>query len=149
MNMMRTAVMVAVLVLAVGAADARASCSVSATSTDFGTYDVFSAVPNDSTGMITLTCTKKEKNIRITLDRGRQGSFDRAFHSGTDELHYNLYLNATRSAIWGDGTAGTVDYHGEAGKNDVIRIPVYGRIPAGQDARVGAYRDDVIVTVLY
>lgn len=145
------AVVVAVLMVGASAVDASASCSLSATGVIFGSYNVFGASPVDSTATIALLCTSGEdEHVRVTLDRGRTGSFNRALQSGANRLSYNLYLDAARSSIWGDGTSGTVLYqNANPPRNQVVNIPVYGRIPAGQDAAIGTYSDSIVVTVLY
>ncbi|MEO8071061.1 MAG: spore coat U domain-containing protein [Acidobacteriota bacterium] len=139
-------VLLAVLLLA-GASDAFAACSVTATGMLFGPYNVFDLTPVDSTATIALKCATKDKNIKITLDRGGNSTFNRVMDSGANHLNYNLYLDATRSNIWGDGTAGTVAYLDSNPANGTVSIPVYGRIPAGQDVSVGAYTDSILVTV--
>jgi spore coat protein U-like protein len=152
MKLFRTAAATVVILVAV-AVDARASCSLSSNGMAFGVYNVFNTAPVDSTATIALVCTKKTKkddNIRVTLGRSLNGSFTRALRSGANQLSYNLYLDATRSAIWGDGTSGTVQYrNANPRKNEVINITVYGRIPAGQDAVVGTYNDSIVLTVLF
>ena len=113
-------------------------------------YDVFSTAPLDATGTITFVCTKNDKNIRVTLDRGSSSSFNRRLQSGAEQLGYNLYLDQAYSAVWGDGSSGTQVYQNrKPGKNNSINIPVYGRIPAGQDAAAGTYSDNVVLTVLW
>ena len=47
---------IALLVMLVGAPKAEAACTLSATAVAFGTYDVFQAGPDDSTGTITYRC---------------------------------------------------------------------------------------------
>jgi spore coat protein U-like protein len=59
-----------------------------------------------------------------------------------------LYLNATRTTIWGDGTSGTSRYtRWLVPANQNISLSVYGRIPAQQDVSVGNYTDTVIATI--
>jgi len=49
--------------------------------------------------------------------------------AGTDRLYYNLFTNASRSIIWGDGSAGTsvVSRFKRRGRRR-FDFPVYGRI---------------------
>lgn len=145
------AIAAALLMLSAAAVDASAACSLTTTDMIFGSYNVFSASPIDLTATIALRCTKNnDNNIRVTFDRGLSGSFTRVLKSGANRLSYNLYLDATRSAIWGDGTSSTVVYqNANPPKNQVINIPVYGRIPAGQDAAIGTYSDNIVLTVLF
>jgi spore coat protein U-like protein len=66
--------------------------------------------------------------------------------SGT--LQYNLYLDATRQTIWGDGTAGTQSAFQDTRANEAYFVSVYGRIPSAQNVQAGTYTDMLVVTVL-
>jgi spore coat protein U-like protein len=138
-------------VLLAVASRAEAACTLSSTSISFGTYDVFQAGPTDSTGTITYRCDKKDHGIRITISAGSGGTFtSRTLRSGVETMGYNLFLNAAFTQVWGDGTGGTTTYyvHNPPNKKDV-QVPVYSRIPAGQDVGVGNYSDTVVVTLEY
>jgi spore coat protein U-like protein len=131
------------------AARANAACSFAATGVAFGVYDVFSPAPGDSTGTITYRCDPPDKNITISIDGGANGTVaNRELRNGTERLSYNLYLDAARSTVWGDGTSGTTTYFI---KNPVpnrdTTLTIHGRIPAGQDVGVGTYVDTAVVVV--
>lgn len=59
-----------------------------------------------------------------------------------------LVVDATLLTIWGDGSAGTGTFKG-TGTGTEVATPVYGRIPARQNAHVGTYSDMVTVTVTF
>jgi spore coat protein U-like protein len=138
-----------VAVLAAAAGRAEAACTVSTTSANFGTYDVFSTSANASTATITYRCGSGDKDILITLAKGTSSTFTpRTLRSGTEALEYNLYRDAAFSTIWGDGTAGTATYTiRNPPKNQDVVLTVYGKIPAQQDVAVGSYTDALIVTI--
>lgn len=127
-------------------------CSfVSTVGVNFGAYNVFNTVPNDSTGSITYTCTSLRPRDRITISLS-QGSaatyFPREMRKGAELLPYNLYLDAARVSVWGDGTSGTSRYGPLTPPLDVpITVTIYGRIPAGQDVSVGSYTDTITATI--
>ena len=128
---------------------AHATCSISASSVSFGAYDVFASAPLDSTGSVTFNCTANEKNISIMLNTGSSGSFSaRTMRKTGETLNYNLYLDAARSIIWGDGTGGTQYYFDKnpPNKKDVV-VTIYARTPAGQDAATGSYTDTITATI--
>lgn len=127
-----------------------ATCWVGATGVAFGAYNVFATAPVDTTGAVTYYCSGHERNIRITLGKGSSGSFARYMRAGFNTLNYNLYTNATRTTIWGDGSQGTgrIDIANPL-HNQLVTLVVYARLPAGQDAAVGNYTDNVVVTVFY
>lgn len=68
--------------------------------------------------------------------------------AGPEVIGYQLYLDAGRSQVWGDGTSGAV--HNATGTGTSQGIAVYGRIPAGQPLPAGGtYRDTVTATIVY
>lgn len=138
-------------VLAGSALPAGAACTVSATPVAFGPYDVFQATPSDSTGTITYRCGNNDKDIRITISPGSSGSFaPRTLRQGAETLAYNLFSDAARTQVWGNGAGGTWSYyfHNPQNHRDIV-LTVYGRVPAAQDAAVGSYGDTVVVTLEY
>jgi spore coat protein U-like protein len=130
---------------------AGAACTVSATPVAFGAYDVFQSTPSDSTGTITYLSGNNDKDIRITISPGSSGSFSpRTLRRGTETLAYNLFSDAARTQVWGDGAEGTWSYFFRNPQNnrDIV-LTVYGRVPAAQDPAVGSYGDTVVVTLEY
>lgn len=134
--------------LCLGAAPAEGACSLSATGVAFGAYDVFAPAPTDSTGTVVLECDPSEKNITITLSPGTGTFATRTLRQGAETLGYNLYLDAARTTVWGDGSAGTSTvFIRNPRPNRPTEVTIFGRIPAAQDVSVGAYSDTIIVTV--
>lgn len=127
---------------------AMAACIISTTAVSFGTYDVFSPTPRDSTGSVVYRCGT-DANITISLDRGGAPSFNpRRMLKGTEALDYNLYQDAARTTIWGDGTGGTQAYFSANPPNNKdVTVTIHGRIPAGQDVGAGAYTNTVTAIV--
>ena len=113
----------------------------------FGSYDTFATAPLDGSSTITYQCPPGQP-IRITLDAGSAGTFaSRAMRQGAEVLLYNLYLDAARTVVWGDGTGGSSIGPGvttRAGRTTTAWV--FGRIPPGQDAVPGAYGDTIRVT---
>lgn len=129
-------------------ARAAASCTITTVSgVAFGIYDVANATPLDSTGTLRLDCNGAAKAVTLDLGRGNAPTFNPRFmRNGASQLNYNLFLDAARTSIWGDGTAGTSHY-GVTNPPNVIDLTIYGRIPALQDLPIGSYADTVVVTV--
>jgi spore coat protein U-like protein len=140
-----------------------ASCSVAATGVNFGAYDISLAAPNDSTGDVTVTCSflpqggATDVNLQAALSPGLSGSFSpRQMAFGAARLNYNLYLDAARSSIWGNGLSGTgiatASFKVGPGVGNGTRsaqFPVYGRVPAQQVVGMGSYSDTIVVTVTF
>ena len=154
--------LVAVLLLVVAApAVAAVSCSVSAPNLSFGSYDVFAGSQITSTTTISVTCTltggggNTDVSYAIALSPGSSNTFvQRTMKSGANALGYNLYSNSTRTTVWGDGTGAAPTVSGSMTlKNNAPTHTdsptVYGSVPALQDVGVGAYSDNITITVTY
>lgn len=129
-------------------------CSVTATSVNFGTYDVFSPAPDDSTGSIAVNCNNPGPgtNVQIAISPGNSGSFSpRQMRqtAGPGFMSYNLYIDPSRTSVWGDGTANTSTVTANVRRNVMLNQPIYGRIPALQNLSVGSYGDVLTVTVAW
>ena len=123
----------------------RAACTVSTTSVSFSTYDVFSTSNSDITATVTVRCNPSQA-YSLSLSTGAGTYASRTLLNGSFTLSYNLYTDAARLTIWGDGSSGTSTVSGNA-KN--ATHTVYGRIPASQNVHAGSYSDTIIVTITY
>jgi spore coat protein U-like protein len=132
------------------------NCHVKVLPTIFGTYLPAQASPTDTAGSIQLRCVGRPRAsqptfVTVNISGGSSGlAASRFMQSGTAPLAYNLFKDAARIQVWGDGTNGTTGLVQTVPSDQkVVRveIPVYGRIPAQQDAVPGSYDDTVIVTV--
>jgi spore coat protein U-like protein len=147
-----------------GNALAAADCSVSVSGLAFGTYDQLATIADDSTGTVTVTCTSIGKgggvtrvNYSVAFSAGASGGYQQRFMtSGAPRLNYNLYVDAARSTIWGNGNSGTQLITGSLtvgpGVGNGTRTAthtVYGRVPAEQDAAVGSYTDAIVLTLTF
>ncbi len=149
------------IVIFVFVPDARAACTVSTTPVNFGSFDMFSPVPFDSTGSITIDCSipppppNPPVDVRITIGQSsNSGNFiPRSMKNlaRPELLNYNLYTNSSRTSVWGDGTGGTsVITLNKVNRNAPPRVmAVYGRIPTGQDVSAGSYSDTLVVTITW
>lgn len=127
---------------------ALAACQFTSVSdVNFGAYNVFSRSPNnDGVGSLRIKCQGSAKPSTVMLSHGQSQSFTpRTLRSGNRSLNYNLYTSASRTMVWGDGSAGTSTM--TAGKNAHTVLDVFGSIPEGQDPAVGNYTDNIVVTV--
>ena len=140
-------VALAMLLWCTGRAEA-ANCTISITSVTFGSYNVFTVAHTDSAGSVTYRCSGNA-NVMVTITTGQSGTFSpRRLANGAQQLAYNLFIDAARSVVWGDGSAGTQTHtQNNVPNNTNVTVNVYGRIPAAQDVTAGSYADSVSVTI--
>jgi spore coat protein U-like protein len=147
------------LALAGSALAAAAACTASASATAFGAYAPQAPLPLDSTGSVTVTCAPVVVSVlqsySIALSAGATGSFaPRRMSAGVHRLQYQLYSDAVRTTVWGDGSAGTTTVGGGFLLSVLLPVSathvVYGRVPALQTGvAAGSYADTITVTVTY
>ena len=134
-----------------------ATCSVTASTLAFGTYDPLSGTPTDSTTTLNVSCTKgapssETVNYTIALSTGSGSYVNRTMSSGSQVMNYNLYTTNARTTVWGDGTGATVTSSNSFSLTTSTPTrnrnhTVYGRIPAGQDVGAGGYLTGTPITV--
>ena len=127
------------------------TCStVTATALNFSDYDPLSGADKDASTTIDVTCSNGTPFI-VKLGGGTNGNITQRKlkeDGGSDELNYNLYTDASRTTVWGDGSTGqTVN---GTGTGSAVQETVYGRIAGGQNSKAaGVYSDTITVTVDY
>jgi spore coat protein U-like protein len=135
-----------------------ASCTVSATTLDFGTQTLVNIGANiDATSTLTVTCsTGAPYNIAMNAGANDGGTGITARKmliggGGTETLNYQIYRDAGRTNVWGFTTGGgTPDVVTGTGNGAGQSVTVYGRVPAGQNGvKIGTYTDTITVTVNY
>ena len=159
----------AALLLAAGRAEAGAeTCTVTATTVPFGSYDVFVA-PSSISATVGGSCKKGPGAPSLSLSAGNglhvQGNGNRAMACtactgayASDVLQYQLYTTASLTTVWnatntiaatnpcasfactGGGTAWSATFFAE------IFTAVAGGI---NDSSIGTYSDTVVITVNY
>ena len=136
-------------------------CSVSSAGVAFGHYDVTQPGADDGTGTLRMTCSRQAGvdpstvSYVLALGTGAGGSYAmRRMKSGTNLLNYNLFANASRTQVWGDGTSATVTVPGSitytgSQTSKSTNHSIYGRVPAQQSVRSGSYNDTIVVTITF
>lgn len=141
-----TALLLCLLTGAVQAASGGATCTTSATTVAFGSFNPFGSAVT-STGTISVTCSGGSINspYTIALSKG-SGTFAQRLMNSI--LKYNLYTTSSYTTIWGDGTGGSATVSGTNG-HTTNNYTVYGQIPAPQGVAPNNYSDTITVTVTY
>lgn len=131
------------------------SCNVAGGGVAFGSYNPASSAALQATGSLSLHCDENANvTLSLSLGNGAGANYStgrkmtRAGGAGT--LTYNLYADAARSHVLGDGTGGSVTLNLRPSKNTTLAQPIYGRMPGSQSAVLpGSYGDTVIATISY
>jgi spore coat protein U-like protein len=149
--MKRIVGLAAVMLLA--PATGQAVCSVSASGVAFGVYNPFAGGPQNATGTVTVNCSQFFGAYSVALNGGLNGGggfSNRRMRAGPAPLGYQLYVDAGHTAVWGDGTGGSVTVNsGTCFANCKTSYSVHGRIPARQAVGPGTYGDTILVTVTF
>jgi spore coat protein U-like protein len=140
-------------VLCVGNVQAK-TCTVSGGSVAFGLFDPTSAANLDTTGNLTVDCNEKI-NVVLSLNVGggagagySQGR--KMTRNGGGTLTYNLYANASRTLVLGDGTGGSRTLNIRNSGGNSYTQAIWARIPKGQGTVLGGtYSDIVVATISY
>jgi spore coat protein U-like protein len=140
-----------------------ASCTVSAPTLNFSSYDPLSFTANDSSTNIVVTCSRtvttgtENVSYSLSLSAGTGTFSARTMLRGATPLIYNLYTTALRDAasVWGDGTGGSITLSASlrplnaSFSTRTANHALYGRIAPRQDVPVGAYAASVVLTINY
>ena len=127
-------------------AQAAAGCDAALSMVDFGRVEF--RRDQEITGRVTVTCSEPGP-FEVSASAGN-GDFGGRLMRGPkgDELRYNLYVDAARRRVWGDGIAGgTARIAGTSDGRRPETFTIYGKLPAGQAVGSGGYRDSVQVTI--
>jgi spore coat protein U-like protein len=122
------------------------ACHARLTMVDFGRVD--SREGGEITGQLTVTCDGPTA-FAVSATPG-YGSYQGRVMRGPREhvLRYNLYVDAARRRVWGDGeSGGTARITGKSDGRKAVTYTIYGRIPDGQEMHSGRYYDSVEVSV--
>jgi spore coat protein U-like protein len=136
-----------------------ASCTITSPTLNFGSYDPLLATNDDSTAVVRVSCSRtilprETVNYSLTSSIGNgPGYAARRMVSGVEILNYNVYRNAARTQIWGNGTGGSFTITGSFNLNSAAtrnrNHTLYGRIPPLQNSAAGAYSDTLVVTLTF
>lgn len=130
------------------------NCRVTIGAMNFGLYTPLTPTHLDVMGSVTVRCQAQPGSFTITMGPGISGdqTARTMLSAGSAVLHYNLYRDAARTQIWGDGTPPTFAVSGvrpSQGRPTLYNYPIYGRVFANQAPDPGLYSDNPIVTVLF
>lgn len=128
-----------------------AGCSLGG-NLNFGIYNPNDSNDTMSSAELTVTCSLISV-FTLGLGTGQSGAYAaRILSTGannSDKLTYNLYINAARTSIFGDGTSGTSSINKVSIQLGPTTIPVYGVIRAKQNISAGSYQDAIPIMITF
>jgi spore coat protein U-like protein len=125
-------------------------CRVEATQMIFGNYQGRSSAPQDITATVTVACTAlgpKASQVSFTVTPLDGSASNRGMRNGTNNMRYQLFVDAARTRPWGDGTGGSSPLEGSGTVAPEVPLRVsftlYGRVLARQKMQAGSYVDTI------
>ena len=121
-------------------------CTLSTSGMAFGTYNPAQPTPLDGITTVQLDCsqttvyTMEASTAKINPD----GSREMKAGGAAGNAIYFLYIDPSRTQVWGDGTGNTYSLNGTTA-GSVVDHSIYGRVPAGQLLGAGSYKDKVLI----
>ncbi len=120
---------------------------------DFGTYLPLSGGAVQQLTTFNVDCVPPE-TVTVQFSAGGSGNLAaRQMSFGVNTLSYNIYRDAGRSEVWGNGTSGTFTLSKTMTTGDrTLVVNVYGQIPAGLNAVPSSpslYTDQITVTIIW
>lgn len=123
------------------------ACTVSASPFQFGVVDPLIVAETNSTSSVSVSCPSVT-SYTIALSTGAGTFAEREMQSGAYSLIYNLYADAARTMIWGDGTGISTVVSGSASTAGTTHT-IYGKLPHQPTAVPGVYSDSIVVTLSF
>ncbi|MFL5337927.1 MAG: spore coat U domain-containing protein [Geminicoccaceae bacterium] len=121
------------------------SCALSGGTLSFGNYTSGQPTDLDVDGSINyVNCSG---TLTFALDGGGSGNINaRQMRQGANQLNYQIYRTASRSAVFGTGadSQGKILIGTQSGT-----LTIYGRIPKSQIVPDGTYTDIVNITLTF
>ncbi|SDP83543.1 Spore coat protein U (SCPU) domain-containing protein [Rhodoferax sp. OV413] len=158
---MHTATLVSCLLIATATLPCQAAtCGALLSPMAFGIYDSILPAANDTVATVTVSCTPGlsqplTTSYTITIaGTGTGNDAVRAMSSGAYKLYYQVYKNAARTTVWGNGgTSGTGVASSVTSLTTVtpgLQVHnVYARMPPLQAIPPGIYIGSLLVTIDY
>jgi spore coat protein U-like protein len=124
-------------------------CTITSTNINFDTAGVLIGTLT-ATATLSVACPNSGAySIALSPGAGSGATVvDRRMtrSGGTDQVHYQLYQNASYATPWGDGTNGTSVATG-IGTGTTQTLTVYARVPPQTTPAAGIYTDTVIAMI--
>jgi spore coat protein U-like protein len=125
-----------------------AGCTISATNLVFGSVSFINS-NIDAVNTVTVSCSNGTPyDIGMSVGNGAGATFAaRKMTNGANTITYSLYLNASRTTVWGD-TIGTNTVV-QTGTGVSQTTTIYGRIPPQTTPPPATYTDTIVATVTF
>ena len=139
-------------ILCMNAAQAK-TCGVTGAGVAFGAFDTTTSTNLDTIGYVEVDCNGSiDVELSLSVGNGTGANYAAGRRmtqgAGRHTLRYQLYANAGRTQVLGDGTGGSVTLNIRDIHN--VRQAIWARVPGGQrSVAPGNYSDTVMATIRY
>lgn len=127
-------------------------CSITFNDINHGTVTSLAADNDAASTGDTITCTFADSySIALNVGTGGGTYGTRALANGTDTLDFNVYSDASRSTVWGDGSGGSSVLTGTStGGGTADALTVYSRVFGAQTGKPeGTYSSTITATATF
>lgn len=143
--------------IALAQSGASGGCEVSLPDLDLGRTSSMSGLSDlDGEARVLVRCSATSPqtvSFTVSLSAGDAGSYNPRLvtSEGGDTLPYNVYIDANRTTVFGDGTMGTqtVSETMNLPAQSVVSISLFSRWTIGTNPPPGLYRDSLLFTLEY
>lgn len=151
--MKRAAIFVVVVLCARVAHAGNCTFSSAPTTLDFGTYLPLTGGALQQLMTFTVDCVPPE-TVTVSFSTGQSPLFDpRTMKFAPYTLNYNIFRNAGRTEIWGDGSGSTFTQSKTMTVGDrTLTVNVYGQVPGSQNVGASSpafYTDQITATIVW
>ena len=129
------------------------TCGVTGAGVAFGAFDTTTSANLDTIGYVGVECNGSiDVELSLSVGNGAGANYaagrKMTHGAGRGTLRYQLYANAGRTRVLGDGTGGSVTLRIRNVHN--VSQAIWARVPGGQRSVVpGNYSDTVMATIRY
>jgi spore coat protein U-like protein len=127
-------------------------CNFNIPPLNFGVYSFIQKAPNDSSNNIKIEC-QNSTVVTVQIGAGQSGTVLNRYmiDAKGNQLKYNLYIDASRLGLLGDGNNGSSYFNGQnvGGIGAHPNMIIYGRLFPNQSIPAGNYSDSLVLNISF
>lgn len=126
-------------------------CNFNIPPLNFGVYSFIQKSPNDSSNNLKIEC-QNSTVVSVQIGAGQSGVMLNRYmvDAKGNQLKYNLYVDAGRQGVLGDGNDGSSYFNGlNVGVGQHPNMTIYGRLFPNQSIPAGNYSDNLVLNISF